>query len=454
MNNGERIEMRFDDTIFALASAPGKAAVSVVKISGRASKEAIKILSGAPLPSSREVVVRWLFNPKTGQKIDRAIVFWFSGPRSYTGEDVTEFHIHGGPAVSNALLQILGNISGLRPAEAGEFTRRAFENGKLDLTVAEGIADLVDAETDVQRQQALRQSSGDLSALYDGWRVRLIESRSLIEASIDFSDQELPNDVLDSVPLEVRSIADEISHHLKDGGRGQRLREGIKVTILGPPNAGKSSLINMLSRTEVAIVSPAAGTTRDIIEVHINLDGWPLSIGDTAGLRTAASDLEAEGIRRAVDRADNSDIIILMFDGEFWPNIPRDMKDLVDQKCILVLNKCDLARVANSKPMVGDRQLISVSCKTGEGVKQLKNALKTFLETCYNPSAAPSLTRARHRYSLEICLEALKEFDLAKGYEIAAEDIRVATNALGKITGKIDVESLLDKIFNDFCIGK
>ena len=446
--------MRFDDTIFALASAPGKSAVSVIKLSGSRSKEIIKVLTGVPLPSPREVVVRWLMDPKSGEKIDRGIVFWFSGPRSYTGEDVAEFHVHGGYAVSNALLKVLGNMSGARPAEAGEFTRRAFENGKLDLTVAEGIADLVDAETDAQRQQALRQSSGDLSALYNGWHTRLGELRALVEAIIDFSDQELPDDVLGPVPLEVRIIAEEVSAHLQDGGRGERLREGIKVAIIGPPNVGKSSLINVLSGDEVAIVSSDAGTTRDIIEVHLNLDGWPICLADTAGLRTTVSDVEAEGIRRAFDRVKKSEVIIVMFDGELWPDISGQMEDLVDQNAIPILNKADLLRDTNSKFWVKDQQLIRVSCKTGEGLQKVKDALKRFLETGYSPSAPPSLTRARHRYSLERCLEALTEFDLAKGHEMAAEDLRVAADSLGKITGKMDVERLLDKIFKDFCIGK
>ncbi|MDP6819164.1 MAG: 50S ribosome-binding GTPase, partial [Alphaproteobacteria bacterium] len=268
--------MRFDDTIFAPASAPGKAAVALVRVSGIAAGEALRRLSGGPLPPPRQAALHGLADPISGAAIDRALVLWFPGPESYTGEDVAEFHVHGGRAVIAATLAALGAMKGLRPAEAGEFSRRAFEHGKLDLTAAEGIADLVDAETEIQRLQALRQSGGALGELYEGWRLRLLKIRALVELSLDFSDQELPDDVLEPVPPEIAALTGEIAAHLGDSGMGERLRDGVQVAILGPVNAGKSSLLNRLAGRDAAIVATEEGTTRDIVEVRLDLAGWPL----------------------------------------------------------------------------------------------------------------------------------------------------------------------------------
>lgn len=472
--------MRFDDTIFALASAPGKAAIAVVRVSGGATAETVRALAGGGLPAPRQAELRRLTDPESGEEIDRALVLWFPGPESYSGEDVAEFHVHGGRAVVAAVLRVLGAMKDLRPAEAGEFSRRAFEHGKLDLTRAEGIADLVDAETEIQRRQALRQSGGALAALYDGWRQRLLDVRALIEATIDFSDQKLPDELLDPAAPEIRGIAGEIARHLQDDGWGERLRDGVQVAILGPVNAGKSSLINRLTKRDAAITGPEEGTTRDIIEVRLDLGGWPISLSDSAGLRAAAAeasalgDVEAEGIRRARARADEADLKIVLFDGARWPQIAAEAEPFVDGEALAVVNKCDLLDDQNAAVHIGGVEAVKISCKTGAGLDNLLAEIKTYLETRYHPSASPLLTRPRHRHALEKCLEALERCDIdgaqesaqesaqepaqepaqKPAEELVAEELRLAADALGRITGRVDVEKLLDIIFNDFCIGK
>ena len=372
--------MRFDDTIFALASAPGKSAVAIVRLSGGAAGEAVCRLTDGALPPPRQAELRRLADPQSGAEIDRALVLWFPGPASYTGEDVAEFHVHGGRAVIAALLSALAAIDGLRPAEAGEFSRRAFEHGKLDLTAAEGIADLVDAETEIQRRQALRQSGGALGELYEDWRGRLLKIRALIESTIDFSDQELPGGVLDPVAPEINALSAEISAHLQDGGRGERLREGVQVAILGPVNAGKSSLLNRLAGRDAAIVASEEGTTRDGIEVRMDIGGWPLTVADTAGLRVSTSDVEAEGMRRARARAAEADIKIMLLDGARWPNGGAGIEGLVDNQTLAVLNKCDLLADQAIEASFGGKPALKISCKTGEGLDALLARIEDFLE--------------------------------------------------------------------------
>ena len=446
--------MRFDDTIFALASAPGKSAVALVRVSGRAAGAAVRRLTDAPLPPPRRAELRRLADPGTGEEIDRALVLWFPGPASYTGEDVAELHVHGGRAVIAALFSAMAAMQELRPAEAGEFSRRAFEYGKLDLTAAEGIADLVDAETEIQRRQALRQSDGALGAIYEDWRSRLLRMRALIEAAIDFSDQELPDGVLDPVAPEIGAVIGEISAHLHDDGWGERLREGVQVAILGPVNSGKSSLLNCLAGRDAAIVSTEEGTTRDIIEVRLDLGGWPLTVADTAGLRVATSDVEAEGVRRARARAAEADLKIIMLDGANWPNGSAETEEFADSSALAVLNKCDLLSDKTVDVCVGGKSALKISCKTGEGLDFLLERIKEFLEARYLPSDSPVLTRARHRHALEKCLESLQRYDIDAGQELAAEELRLAADSLGRITGRIDIEQVLDIIFKDFCIGK
>jgi tRNA modification GTPase len=447
--------MRFDDTIFAPASAPGKAAVAIVRVSGREAGAALTRLTGdAPLPEARRAVLRRLTDPESGAEIDRALVLWFPAPASFSGEDMIELHLHGGRAVLAALLAALGAMKGLRPAEAGEFSRRAFENGKLDLTVAEGIADLIDAETEMQRRQALRQSDGALGALYENWRERLLHIRALVESTIDFSDQELPEGVLDPVAPEVRAIAGEIAAHLADGGWGERLRDGIEVAILGPVNAGKSSLLNKIAGREAAIVAAEAGTTRDVVEVRLDLAGWPITLADTAGLRETQGEVEAEGIRRARARGASADIKLVLLDGARWPDGSAQAAELADDRAIFVLNKCDLLNHFKGEAEIAGQKAIMISCKTGEGLDVLLGKLREHLEARHLPSAAPLPTRARHRHALENCLESLERCGIDAGQELAAEDLRLAADALGRITGRVDIEKVLDIIFREFCIGK
>ncbi len=447
--------MRFNDTIFAPASAAGKAAVAMVRVSGDEAGHVLRRLTGnMPLPEARRSTLRAIREPANGDEIDRAVVIWFPAPASFTGEDVAEFHIHGGRAVLAALLRALDGMEGLRPAEAGEFSRRAFEYGKLDLTAAEGIADLIDAETELQRRQALRQSEGNLGALYEGWRERLIKIRALVESTIDFSDQELPDGVLDRVAPEISAIADEIDAHLADDHWGERLRDGIQIAILGPTNAGKSSIINRLAGRDAAIVSPDAGTTRDIVEVRLDLAGWPLTVADTAGLRTAEGAVEEEGIRRARALAEAADLNIVVLDGAHWPEGAEEAAMLADERALFVLNKCDLLDNKTRVARVVGQGALNVSCKTGEGIDDLFVRIREHLEARHSPSAAPLPTRARHRHALEKCLESLYGCDIDVGQELAAEELRLATDSLGRITGRVDIEQVLDIVFKEFCIGK
>jgi len=447
--------MRFDDTIFALASAVGKAAVAMVRVSGNEAGPALRRLTGdMPLPKARRATLRAIREPVKGYEIDRAMVLWFPAPASYTGEDVAEFYIHGGRAVLASLLRVLGGMEGLRPAEAGEFSRRAFEYGKLDLTAAEGIADLINAETELQRRQALRQSEGNLGALYEGWRGRLLNIRALVESTIDFSDQELPDGVLDRAAPEIRAIADEIDAHLADDHWGERLRDGIQVAILGPVNAGKSSIINRLAGRDVAIVAAEAGTTRDIVEVRLDLAGWPLTVADTAGLRAAEGAVEAEGIRRARAFAKAADVNIVVLDGAQWPKGGEEAEWLADDRALFVLNKCDLLDDKTCVARISGQRALNISCKTGEGMEDLLVRIREHLETRHLPSATPLPTRARHRHALEKCLESLNVCDIDVGQELAAEELRLATDSLGRISGRVDIEQVLDIIFKEFCIGK
>lgn len=438
----------YTDTIFALASAPGRAGVQVIRISGPDAGRALQVLTGRPLPRPRLAMLVELRDPASGELFDKALVLHFAAPASFTGEDVVELHLHGGRAVLTAATQALTGL-GLRVAEPGEFSRRAFEHGKLDLTEAEAIADLVDAETAAQRRQALRQMEGALGQLYDGWRHRLTRALAHLEADIDFPEEDLPGGLSEAVRPVVEGLVSELSDHLADQGRGERLRDGISIAILGAPNAGKSSLLNAIARRDVAIVSNQAGTTRDVIEVQLDLGGYPVLLADTAGLRDAADQVESEGIRRALDRAAKADLKLLVFDGAELPDAAT--LALVDDDALLVMNKADLAGAA--PPLLG-RTVLPVSARTGEGVPTLLATLEQSVAARYAPSGAPALTRARHRTALEECRENLHRALSAPLPELAAEDVRLAVRALGRITGRVDVEDLLDVIFRDFCIGK
>lgn len=439
-----------DETIFALASAPGRAGVAIVRVSGPGAGAAVTDLCRPSfMPGERAVHVKRLVNPQTGETIDHAVVLWFPAPHSYTGEDVVEFHVHGGRAVLETVTEVLCQRPGFRVAEPGEFTRRAFENGRMDLTAAEAVADLVDAETTAQLRQAMRQLEGELGRLYNGWAERLKKNLAYLEADIDFTDDELPENLAGAQTETLRTLLNEIGQHLDDRHRGERLREGFAIAILGPPNAGKSSLLNALARREAAIVTPVPGTTRDVIEVYLNLGGYPVVLADTAGLRETADVIENEGVSRALARATCVDLKILLFDGAVWPERDAATQALCDDDSLVVVNKADL--LAGTPESGG---VLFVSALTGEGLDKLSQQLIQAIEERFALTGQPSLTRARHRSALEACRHHLGRALIVEEAELRAEDVRLAMRALGRITGKVDVEDLLDVIFQDFCIGK
>ena len=443
--------MNMDDTIYALASAPGRAGVAVLRVSGAAAADALARLTRRDLPQPCVAKLRRLFDA-AGTPIDDALVLFFPGPRSYTGEDVVELHLHGGPAVVAAALRALGQVPNCRLAEAGEFTRRAFNNHKLDLAQIEGLADLVAAETEAQRRQALRQAEGAQSLLYDSWRDRLLRALARLEAFIDFPDEDLPEQLIRSIDGEVAALAGEIELHLLDH-RGERLRDGLTIAILGAPNAGKSSLLNVLAQREAAIVSERAGTTRDVIEVRLDLGGYPVTVADTAGLRASADEIEREGIARALARARRADVKLLVFDGSLWPAIDNETAKQIDDRALCVVNKADLLK--EPEPVAIDGQaVIKVSAKTGRGLDALTRALSTLAAAGLESGADVVVTRARHRQALESCHLALLRAAGAGQPELKAEDLRLAVRELGRITGRVDVEDVLDVIFKEFCIGK
>lgn len=448
------------DTIYALSTAAGRAGVAVFRLSGPDCHDLLRDLTDGTLHPPRVVGLTTLRHPSSGEVLDRGLVVRFAAPASFTGEDMAELHVHGGPAVVAAVADALTDLNAadrpVRLAEPGEFARRAFENGKLDLTAAEGIADLVAAETEAQRRQALRQMDGALGVAYDGWRDRLLTALAHVEAAIDFSEEDLPEGLIPQAHAVVADVAAELRAHLDDGHRGERLRDGVSVVIVGPPNVGKSTLLNALARRDVAIVSDAAGTTRDLIEVHLDLGGLPVILTDTAGLRTAAETVEAEGVRRARARAAAADIRLLMMDARDWPAIGDEVEALWDDDAILILNKLDLAESeAPAPPAPPDgRRMIALSAHTGAGLAGLVELLEAAARQCLAETASAPLTRARHRVALEDCCAALARARAAVLPELVAEDMRLAVRALGRITGRVDVEDILDVIFREFCIGK
>ncbi|MCC7046401.1 MAG: tRNA uridine-5-carboxymethylaminomethyl(34) synthesis GTPase MnmE [Alphaproteobacteria bacterium] len=442
-----------DDTIFALSSGRGRAGVAVLRVSGPAAPDALRRLTKPELPAPRHAALRVLRDPLTGETLDQALVLLFAAPRSETGEDMVELHLHGGPAVIAGVAEALAAMPGLRPAEPGEFTRRAFLNGKLDLTAVEGLADLVAAETAAQRRQALAQMDGALARLYEDWRSRLVKALALVEAGIDFADEEVPADVVAAGRAAALALEAEIRAHLADRHRGERLRDGVSVAILGPPNAGKSTFLNRLARRDAAIVSPEAGTTRDVIDIDIDLEGYPVRIADTAGLRAPAGAVEAEGVRRAHRRAGSADLVVVVLDATTWPEIDPVVRQACAGNALVLLNKIDL-RAPPGPLAVDGRPVHCLSLATGEGFPAARQALAGLVRDLTDSGGSPVLTRARHRAALESAVEALARVDSAGAAELIAEDIRLAARALGRITGRVDVEDVLDVIFREFCIGK
>lgn len=436
-------------TIFALSSGRAPSAIAIVRVSGPSAATAAERLCGR-LPAPRLAHFATL-RGSDGSAIDEAVVLWCPAPRSATGENVAEFHIHGGRAVIAAVFDALGAIDGLRPAEPGEFTRRAFENGKLDLTEAEAVDDLIRADTDRQRRQALRHLKGLLGERAESWRQQIIEASALIEAGIDFSDEgDVAADLMAPALRKVAALRAEIEETLISSAQSERLRDGLTVAIAGPPNAGKSTLLNRLARREAAIVSPYAGTTRDVIEVHLDLDGYPVTLIDTAGLRDTEDPVEQEGVRRARERARTSDLVLWLVDaaGEAAP--PQATDD--HAPVWIVRNKIDLVGgVGEGRP-----EGFAISAASGEGVAGLVETLVAYARDFFGSGETALVSRARHRTLLRETAEALRRAEQAAGQgdELIAEELRIAIHSLGRLTGRVDVEDVLDVIFREFCIGK
>jgi tRNA modification GTPase len=431
-----------ENTIFALSTGTGPAGIAVVRVSGPNALEAFQLTKSGRIGSERRAELRQLIAVLTGDRIDDALVIWFPEKASYTGENVVEFQVHGGRAVVSTLTAALSGLPGFRPAEPGEFTRRAVENGRMDLTRAEAIADLIAADTDGQRRLALKQYDGGLEKLYRSWRERLIRAAAWIEANIDFPDEEMPDGIWEKSRGALRQLGKEIEQHLNDGRRGEIVREGFHVAVVGPPNAGKSSLVNALARRDVAIVSDIPGTTRDVIEVKLDLGGYAVVLADTAGLRDSFEPIEHEGIRRARERAASADFRLLVLDAAH--NSAGASGVAAD---LVVRNKADLVRFRGAGPLF-------VSAKTGEGLDELVCILSTEASGQMAAGEGPMITRARHRHGLGETVARIGAALQEEAPELAAEQLRLGLRSLGRITGEVDLEELLDVVFRDFCIGK
>jgi len=442
-----------DQTIFALSSGRAPSAIAIVRVSGPQTKAAVDRLCGK-VPAPRLAHVTTL-RDLDGSAIDESVALWFPGPHSATGEDVAEFHVHGGRAVIAAIFNALGSVDGLRPAEPGEFTRRAFENGKLDLTEAEGLDDLIHADTDRQRRQALRHLKGLLGEKAESWRQQIISASALIEAGIDFSDEgDVSSELIAPALKKISVLKTEIEETLVASAQSERLREGLTVAIAGPPNAGKSTLLNRLARREAAIVSPHAGTTRDVIEVHLDLDGYPVTLIDTAGVRDTHDPVEQEGVRRARDRARTSDLVLWMVDANDVAAPVLDVKD--DHAPVwIVRNKVDLVATEETGKETKTAQF-GISASRGDGMPELVAALVSYVRDYFGSGEMALVSRVRHRTLLRETVEALDRAGEAagQGEELMAEELRIAIHSLGRLTGRVDVEDILDVIFREFCIGK
>ena len=442
-------------TIYALSTGPGISGIAVIRVSGKNTAEVIKKITGKKLPTPR-VATLTEFNKNGGKElIDEGVIIWFPAPNSYTGEDLAEFHVHGSRAVINAMHTSISKVKNCHLAEPGEFTKKAFQNGKINLLKAESIADLISSETEIQRRQALKIMRGKSSEKFNSWRERLLKILAHIEAKIDFPDEDLPNNIIDEIQKTSHNVLTEIQKTLKDDKVGERIREGFKIAIVGPTNSGKSSLLNYLSKRDAAIVSEIAGTTRDVIETHLNLDGYPVIVSDTAGIRNSKNEIEKKGIKIALNRAEDADLKLVIMSAQNI-NFTNVLKKLLTKNAILVINKSDLIkRKLNSKLKKYEHVLISI--KKNTNLIKLITKIKNKLKNKFTKAEDILITRERHRQNLMNCVHHLEKFQKKKSkkdYDKAAEDLRLATRHLGMIVGKVDVEELLGSIFNDFCIGK
>jgi tRNA modification GTPase len=442
-------------TIYALSSGPGISGVAIIRLSGKETANAIKLLTGKELPKPRVATLRKINKINTSELIDEGLILWFPGPQSYTGEDMAEIHVHGSKAVVDALHSSLSSIENFRLAEPGEFTKLAFQNGKINLLKAESIADLISSETEIQRKQAVKIMNGKSADQFNLLREKLLKILSHVEAKIDFPDEDLPNDILDEIKNNSNEVIKKIEKILNDQKVGERIREGFKIAILGPTNAGKSSLINHLSNRDVAIVSEIAGTTRDVIETHLNIDGYPVIISDTAGIRDSKDEIEKKGIKLSLNRAEEADLKLVVIDAKN-PEFTDVFKGLLDQNAILVINKSDLLK-KDIDLEIKNISHVLISIKDNKNVDELISKIKNILKNKFITSGDILITRERHRQHLQQCLDHLNNFNQKKeieDFDKAAEDLRLATRHLGMIVGKVDVEEILGSIFNDFCIGK
>ena len=442
-------------TIYALSTGPGIAGIAVIRISGSDAINVIKALTGKDIPTPRMATFRKINYINTSELIDEGIIIWFPGPESYTGEDMAEIHIHGGKAVVMAVQNEISKVKDCRLAEPGEFTKLAFQNGKVNLLKAESIADLISAETEIQRLQALKIMKGKSSLKFNGLREKLLKILSFIEAKIDFPEEELPEENLKKIKIDSSDVLNEINKILNDQKVGEIIREGFKIAIVGPTNAGKSSLLNNLSNREVAIVSEIAGTTRDVVETHLNIDGYPVIISDTAGIRESKDEIEKKGIRLSLKKAENADLKLVVVDAKSI-DLSGFLNDLLKNDAILVVNKSDLIK-DKLDPEILKLNHVLISLKDNSNIDELIKKIKNYLRDKFITEEDILITRERHRQHLVQCADHLKNFldkNSKKDFDKAAEDLRLATRHLGMIVGKVDVEEILGSIFNDFCIGK
>ena len=442
-------------TIYALSTGPGISGIAVIRISGEDTSRAIELLTGKSVPKPRVATLRKINKINTSELIDEGIILWFPGPESYTGEDMAEIQVHGSKAVIDALHTSISDIENCRLAEPGEFTKLAFQNGKINLLKAESVADLISSETEIQRQQAIKIMNGKSADQFNFLREKLLKILSHVEAKIDFPDEDLPGDILEEIKKSSDDVLKNIEKILDDQKVGERIREGFKIAILGPTNAGKSSLLNHLSNRDVAIVSEIAGTTRDVIETHLNIDGYPVIVSDTAGIRESKNEIEKKGIKLSLNRAEEADLKLVVVDAKNL-DFTDILKGLLDQNAILVINKSDLLK-GDIDPEIKKLNHVLISIKENLNIDELILKIKNNLKNKFITSDDILITRERHRQHLEQCLEHLKNFNKkneAEDFDKAAEDLRLATRHLGMIVGKVDVEEILGSIFNDFCIGK